>query len=349
MILPSDPPGPTARWSRWHLRLHRHLRHQPALLPDGAPLLLAVSGGQDSMALTALLADLRRLHHWPLRLWHGNHGWRAGAAAQAEALASWAAGQGLPLELEEAAQRPTGEAAGRRWRYERLAAVAGRHGCAVVVTGHTASDRAETVLLNLARGSHRRGLASLRERRPLAGPAGPWLARPLLIFERQETAAICRELGLPVWIDPSNDDPRFSRNRVRAEVLPVLEQLHPGAARRLSAMAGRLAAEHDSRLELLELALAPLRRDGDRLARQALLALAAPCRRELLRHWLEQHPGAPPSARALDTLLARLALAGPGRSDLPGGHSLHWNREVIWWTATAPGCRQAGEREGGGQ
>jgi len=64
-------------WSPLHLRLHRQLLQKPDLLPAGAPLLVAVSGGQDSMALLALLRDLRRLHHWSLQLWHGDHGWRS--------------------------------------------------------------------------------------------------------------------------------------------------------------------------------------------------------------------------------------------------------------------------------
>ena len=74
MILP--PQALERAWGKDHLRLHRHLRRQPALLPPGASLLLAVSGGQDSMALLALLLGLRRLHGWRLQLWHGDHRWR---------------------------------------------------------------------------------------------------------------------------------------------------------------------------------------------------------------------------------------------------------------------------------
>lgn len=121
------------------------------------------------MALTALLADLRRLHHWRLELWHGDHGWRAESAQQAGELQAWAKSQRLPFLLERAATAPASEAAGRQWRYACLRRQAEPRGCSHVVTGHTASDRAETLLLNLARGSHRRGLASLRPVRPLTG------------------------------------------------------------------------------------------------------------------------------------------------------------------------------------
>ena len=71
------------RWSPHHLRLHRHLLRQPALLPQGGVLLVALSGGQDSMALVALLRDLQRLHHWDLQLWHGDHQWRPESGQQA--------------------------------------------------------------------------------------------------------------------------------------------------------------------------------------------------------------------------------------------------------------------------
>jgi len=87
------------RWSRHHLRLHRWLLQRPELLPDGASLLVAVSGGQDSMALVGLLQDLQRLHHWRLQLWHGDHQLRVNASEQAGELARWAAQQGLPLQI----------------------------------------------------------------------------------------------------------------------------------------------------------------------------------------------------------------------------------------------------------
>jgi tRNA(Ile)-lysidine synthase len=345
VILPSNPPpaGHGGRWSRWHLRLHRHLLQRPQLLPAGAPLLLAVSGGQDSMALLALLGDLRRLHGWRLELWHGNHGWRPEATEQASGLAAWLAAQGRQLHVERAEPPPRGEAAARDWRYGTLATTARRLGCGVVVTGHTASDRAETVLLNLARGSHRLGLASLRERRPL-GAGDLQLVRPLLIFTREETGRIGNELGLPVWNDTSNADPRFGRNRVRAEVLPVLESLHPGAARRISAMAERLADDTDGRQELLDLALGPLL-EGEALRLRPLLALGAGSRRALLQHWLAQRLGCPLAAAPLDRLLASLGgPAGCGHWDLEGGRRLGWDRRHLRLMTAGPPRDQAGDR-----
>ncbi len=342
MILPSEAgmsPEPRPQrpaWSRDHLRLHRWLLHEPSLLPQGSSLLLAVSGGQDSMALTALLQDLRRLHHWRLHLWHGDHRWRQEAAEQARELASWARRRGLDLRVETASEPAEGECEARQWRYECLAREAQRLGCDRVVTGHTASDRAETVLLNLARGSHLRGLSSLRASRPLldALPSTA-LVRPLLLFSRADTARICHSLGLPVWLDPSNDDPRHGRNRVRAEVLPVLESLHPGASRRISGLAERLAQEVEHGDELLHLALAALNVPAPENASAALnrrrLAAQAPAnQRRLLQHWLRQHRGHSLASEPLTLLLAALPpQKQPGQMDLCGGWQLRWEPSTL--------------------
>jgi tRNA(Ile)-lysidine synthase len=331
-------PKPTAPWSGDHHRLHRLLRRQPQLLPAGAPLLLAVSGGQDSMALLGLLLDLRARHGWTLSLWHGDHRWRPESEEQAAQLADWAAGRGLTLGLEhwqrQDAERP-GEAAARQWRYARLAERARQLGCTRVLTGHTATDRAETLLLNLARGSHRRGLASLRRRRPLAG--GIELVRPLLDFDRRDTARICRALELPVWTDGSNADRRFSRNRLRLEVGPVLNALHPGADRRIARAAEQLAQAEDAAGELEQLALQALLRPGPPgaaapgLDRRRLAALQRCNQAQLLMHWLEIHSGRRWPARSLESPLDRLAPEhGPGRADLGQGWHLRWQGPTLW-------------------
>ncbi|MFN5697455.1 MAG: tRNA lysidine(34) synthetase TilS [Cyanobacteriota bacterium] len=342
MILPSEPSAPERGWGPHQLRLHRQLLRRPELLPQGAGLLLAVSGGQDSMALTRLLRDLQPLHHWRLRLWHGDHGWRAESKAQARELKLWAESEGLELEIARAPERGlAGEAAARSWRYDCLARSAVLQGCTHVVTGHTASDRTETVLLNLARGCHLRGLASLRPLRPLmlAAPNGTplLLSRPLLQLSRADTAQLCQERNLPVWLDTTNADPRFSRNRLRAEVLPVLEELHPGASRRISGLAERLAAESEQNEELLDLAL-----DGlgvaevptvsiAALQRRLLGELSVAVQRQLLQHWLETHRGRGLASDSLEQLISRLAVGqGSGRMDLSAGWRLRWDGATLF-------------------
>jgi tRNA(Ile)-lysidine synthase len=332
---------PPQRWSPYHLRLHQLLRRRPELLPQGASLLVALSGGQDSMALTALLLDLRRLHHWSLQLWHGDHRWRPESSQQAREIAAWASGQGLELQLAswewqstdqppqaQWQQQPRSEASARAWRYAGLVECAQQRGCGHVVTGHTASDRAETLLLHLARGSDRRGLASLQERRPLA--EGIQLVRPLLIFSREETARICQALQLPIWLDSSNAELRFSRNRVRSAVLPVLEELHPGATRRIGGTAARMAADLQGEQELLDLALQPLSPGPRSLWRQPLIGLEAANQRRLLHHWVARNSGQVLAATVLDKLLHRLAhYRGPGQVDLPGDWRFIWDKNIL--------------------
>ncbi|NDD69844.1 MAG: tRNA lysidine(34) synthetase TilS, partial [Synechococcaceae bacterium WB9_4xC_028] len=163
-------------WTPWHDRLHCRLLAQPAMLPRGSRLLLALSGGQDSMALLALLRGLQPLHHWQLHLWHGDHSWHAGSSQIAQELQTWCSAQGLDLAVGRAAlENPErSEAAARAWRYGALAAEAERLSglyphppCRIVISAHTASDRAETLLLQLARGSDLAGLGSQRHSRRL--------------------------------------------------------------------------------------------------------------------------------------------------------------------------------------
>ena len=292
------------------------------------------------MALLALLHDLGRLHHWSLQLWHGDHRWRPDSSRQAAELGRWTAGLGLSLYIdtwEPAATRsdpnPRSEAGARQWRYGQLEARARALGASHVVTAHTASDRAETLLLHLARGSHRRGLASLRRQRPLSPGAEDTapilLSRPLLTFSRADTTRLCSELELPVWIDPSNSDRRFSRNRIRAEVLPVLEELHPGTAQRISAQAERLVDEVDNRDALVDLALQALDAGGPNqtLRRPELVRQAPATQRQLLHRWLERFSGQALAARQLEELLPRLqAGQPPGTTALRAGWQLQWDR-----------------------
>ena len=329
-------PSPSKRWSRWHDRLHRQLLAEPTLLPDGTKLLLAVSGGQDSMALLALLQDLQRLHRWELLVWHGDHGWHEGSAAIAFELKQWCEAQRQPIRLSQASSgntplgKPISEAAARTWRYGELQQLASDQGMDVV-TGHTATDRAETLLLNLARGCDLGGLGSLRPQRPLAHnqPDGPQLRRPMLCFSRQETLAICEELGLPIWLDPSNETATFARNRIRQTILPVLEELYPSSTRRMADLAERMSHVRDIQQELATYALEHLRL-GKGLDRRRLGRLASGTRRTLLASWLHQQGVAAIDATQLDQLSHRLAWGEPaGQCDLPGQCTLIWRDDTL--------------------
>ena len=310
-------------WTSWHDRLHRRLLMQPQLLPQGSSLLLAVSGGQDSMALLALLQDLSPLHGWSLSLWHGDHRWHDNSSRIAAELSSWCQQRQLPLQVDQAAAGDVpSEAKARQWRYERLAQ-RGHQAGADVVTGHTASDRAETMLLQLARGSDLAGLAALPSVRPLS-PEGPLLRRPLLHLQRHDTLQICRDLALPIWEDPSNKSPAFARNRIRQEVLPVLEALHPGSTRRMSDLAERVSQVRDSQTELSRMALKLLQTAAG-LDRRGLGALSSASRRLLLAQWLQQQGVPALPAGQLEELSLRLESGAPsGAADLAGGWQLSW-------------------------
>ncbi len=320
-------------WSHWHDRLHRQLLRRPELLPDGASLLLAISGGQDSMALMGLLIGLQHLHHWQLHTWHGDHGWHDQSATVASELHAWCDEQALDLQISRSSKAHTrSEAKARLWRYQELAHVSERLHCQLVVTAHTASDRAETFLLQLARGTNLAGLGSLRPSRPLRSndATSPRLVRPMLHFSRHQTALICQDLQLPIWLDPANSSVVFSRNRIRHEVLPVLEALHPGCSQRIAQLSERISHVDDNQRILASLALEPMKRSDRGLHRPSLTALTEPSRRLLLHHWLQQEGVRTLSANQLNILTAAIGPGRPpGRCSLPEKKTLQWSHDSV--------------------
>ena len=146
-------------WTPLHARLHQTLR-QRRLLEQHRQVLVAVSGGQDSLCLTKLLLDLQPKWGWKIAIAHCDHRWPldVGIAQHVQQIAQhWA----IPFYLQTAPEVTASEAAAREWRYQALIEIAQAHGYQDVVTGHTKSDRAETVLYNLIRGSGADGLQSL--------------------------------------------------------------------------------------------------------------------------------------------------------------------------------------------
>ncbi len=293
--------------------------------------MLAVSGGQDSMALLRLLQGISQRHAWTIRLWHGDHGWHQQSAENAAQLFDWCKDLGLELQISRAEPGDADtEARARSWRYSELKQAAERWG-SDVVTAHTASDRAEGVLMNLARGCNIQGLSALREVRPLsdASPNGPRLRRPLLQFTRADTAAICSELHLPVWLDPSNADQSIERNRIRHQVMPVLDELHPGCEQRIAGLSQRMDQLRVTQSGLSELALRHLsHRDG--LDRQTFRQIDPPTSDALLAAWLKREGAPQVSSTTIKELSHRLRVGpGNGQSDLGHSWQMRWDRETI--------------------
>ncbi|MCX4389053.1 tRNA lysidine(34) synthetase TilS [Micromonospora peucetia] len=293
-------------------------------LPPGGPVLVACSGGADSLALAAATAFVAPRLGRAAGLVTVDHGLQEGSAQRAAAVVRWAREVGLaPVESVrvEVAGRPGGpEAAAREARYRALADVAARLGAAALLTGHTRDDQAETVLLALARGAGPRGLAGMPVRRDLDGVP---LLRPLLEVGREQTRTACAVLGLSPWEDPHNADPSYARARVRADVLPALVRaLGPGVLDNLARTARLVAADNAVLDELAGAALADVRHPDGGLAVRALADLPPAVRGRVLHAWAREL-GAPPAAlshrhvTALDALVT--GWRGQGPAHLPGG------------------------------
>jgi tRNA(Ile)-lysidine synthase len=289
---------------------------------DG-PVLVACSGGADSMALAAGTAFVAARLGRAAGLVTVDHGLQPGSAQRGEAVARWAVEAGFaPVELVTVAVggRPGGpEAAARDARYEALVETAQRHGAVAVLLGHTRDDQAETVLLALARGAGPRGLAGMPARREQNGIS---LLRPLLEVSRDQTRKACAMLGLTPWDDPHNVDPSYTRARVRADVLPVLTRaLGPAVVDNLARTA-RLIAEDNLALDTLaRAALEEARTPVGGLAVAALAGMLPAIRTRVLHAW-SRELGASPAAlshrhvAALDALV--MAWHGQGPVHLPG-------------------------------
>ena len=236
------------------------VRRCVAPLPAGSLVLVACSGGADSLALAAATAFVAPRLGLRAGLVTVDHGLQAGSAGRAALVADWAAAAGFdPAEVAtiDVGGLPGGpEAAARSARYAALTAAASRLGAALVLLGHTRDDQAETVLLAMARGAGPRGLAGMPYRRGL-------FVRPLLDVARSDTRKACAALGLGVWEDPHNTDPAYARSRVRSDALPALiAALGPAVVDNLARTAAQLAVDNAALDELAAAALAAVRVSG---------------------------------------------------------------------------------------
>lgn len=294
-----------------------------------ALVLVACSGGPDSLALAEAAAFLARRGDYRVGAVVVDHGLQEGSAAVAEEARQKLLRMGLEPVQVRAVQVPTAgmgpEAAARSVRYEALDAAVAELGAEAVLLGHTLDDQAEQVLLGLARGSGTRSLAGMPARR------GPYL-RPFLSLRREQTMAICEAEALEPWHDPSNSDTSLARSRVRTEVLPFLEEkLGPGIAEALFRSSRILAADADYLETVSAETYAGLRgvetdsqdspapvpagfQPGILLPEAALRELPAAVRQRVLALAAVELGGAQPSYErlaAVDSLLRRQGSAGP--------------------------------------
>jgi tRNA(Ile)-lysidine synthase len=272
-----------------------------ALTADDAALLVASSGGPDSLALAFGAFRVAGRRGLPASAVIVDHGLQPDSAAVAEQARTQLGDLGytdvrvLPVQVEVTRQGP--EAAARAARYAALNAQAQATG-ATVLLGHTLDDQAETVLLGLARGSGVRSLAGMAVR-------SGRLLRPLLGLRRAVTEQACAELGLRPWSDPHNADPSYARVRVRREALPALEAaLGPGVAEALA----RTAALARDDADLLDTLAAEADPGTDTLDCAGLASLPAALRTRVIRRWLLRHGAAEVTAlhvASVDELVTR--------------------------------------------
>ncbi|GAA3574185.1 tRNA lysidine(34) synthetase TilS [Microlunatus spumicola] len=286
-----------------------------SLLPADRTLLVACSGGPDSLALAAGAAHVARRAGLAYAGVVVDHGLQEGSAGVAESARSALAGLGYAdvavVRVAVVADGTGPEAAARDARHAALQTERAARD-ATLLLGHTRDDQAETVLLGLARGSGARSLAGMPVR-------GDDRVRPLLGLPRATTVACCAELGLTPWTDPHNADPAYARVRVRERVLPFLEtELGPGVVAALARSADLLRADADLLDALATEAAAGAEQDGG-LACDRLVALPAALRTRVLRTWLRT---AGAGSLAADHVAAVEALVtgwrGQGPVHLPG-------------------------------
>lgn len=264
-------------------------------------VLVACSGGRDSVALTAVLAELRRLGLFDLTIAHIHHGQHAEADVAAESVDDIGKQLGVPVAIRHldrdriAAHTDVGlEEALRRERYLALAEMAQQYHADCVALAHHQRDQAETVLLHLLRGAGIQGLAGMRT---WDVRAIPWwdramapitiaLWRPFLAESSAEVAETAARAHLPIAEDPTNTDEAFRRNAIRHRALPLLEEIAAGSTASIARTASALQRDRDIIAAAVDDALRQCRSGRD-LRRDHLAALPLPLGSAVVRAWLQ--------------------------------------------------------------
>ena len=270
--------------------------------------------------------DLQPKWGWHLGIAHCDHCWRDDSRANANYVKQLAEKWGIPFYLETAELSLKSEAAARDWRYQVMSAIAFSNDYQCIITGHTATDRAETLLYNLIRGSGADGLQALTWQRPLRNEI--MLVRPLLEVTRTQTGKFCQDCQLQIWQDSTNQDLKYARNRIRQELIPYLqEKFNPKVESNLAQTTELLQAE----VEYLEQAANELRQRAEikpqenpriflRLNRQVLHKAPLALQRRAVRQVLQKIMPNAPNFEHIEKFLSLVVAPNRSQTDpFPGG------------------------------
>lgn len=288
-------------WTLFHAKFHQTLK-DTKLLPPNTKILIAVSGGQDSLCLAKLCLDLQVKYQWNLAIAHCDHGWALdeGLGAYMQKIAeNWR----IPFYLQEAHHNlPETEAAARKWRYQALTEIAETNNFEYIITGHTMSDRAETLLYNLVRGAGSDGLSALYWQRKLTDKIE--LVRPLLNFSRQETLDFCQQLNLPIWEDIYNTKKKYARNRIRLDLIPYLkEQFNPKVETKLAQTAELLRADVEYLEEITAEIFQSVIEEKKALNRLKLSQYPLALQRRVIREFLVKNLSKKPNFEQIEAII----------------------------------------------
>ncbi len=309
-------------WTPLHAQIHRTIRARH-LFERHQNLLVAVSGGQDSLCLIKLLLDLQPKWGWNIAIAHCDHRWRSDSPANADHVQNLAQTWNIPFYLETAINPVNSEATARNWRYQVLTNIAQTYNYQYIITGHTASDRAETLLYNLMRGTGADGLQALTWQRPMTDNIT--LVRPLLEVTRTQTEQFCQDFNLPIWEDSTNQNLQYARNRIRNELLPYLKQnFNPQVESHLAQTAELLQAE----VEYLEQTARQLRLEASvkgekedlQLNRHLLKKQPLALQRRVMRQVLQEILPDAPNFEHIEKITALITAPNRSQTDpFPGG------------------------------
>jgi len=318
---------PLARALRTHLA-------QSDLIAEGSRVVVALSGGLDSVVLLHLLRHGRVRKNIECVAAHFDHAMRVGSDADARWVRGLCTAWGVPAQLARATEPLRGEAAARAARYRFLIECGRNVGARAVLTAHHADDQAETVLIRLVRGTDLRGLAGIRARRSI-------VVRPLLPFGRAQLVEYAAAVGLRYRDDPTNVDVTIVRNRIRHDILPRLEAMRPGVALRIARIAEAAAADESAWAHTIapleEAAIVQRDARAIQLARPVLLSYHPRVRARVLRNVLQRMGGAPDRSGTRAAL--EFIRSGAGREiELAGGLRIarEFDRLIIRRTASVP-------------